>query len=131
MVIGRPGGLVGSAVHCPWRRPGLKKILVLAAQDSDWNYGCREGSHLDSRVGCGSGERGWRPAPQLFPSASPHGYRVTISIRKCHLTLMYRERVSLLAVSGGMKKRSLQEKAALGRRKFFLYITFRMAFDQC
>ena len=83
---------------------------------------------MDSRVGCGSGAGGWRPAPQLFPSACPYGYRVTISIRKCHLTLLYGERVSLLAVSGGMKKRSLQEKAALGRRKFCFCFCFYFLF---
>lgn len=70
-------------------------------------------------VGAGKGNRDLPPSSSHQPV---HGYRVNISIRGCHLTPLYRERVSLLAVSGGMRKRSLQEKAALGRRKvFFVY----------
>lgn len=38
---------------------GLETSLLLSV----WNKGCAEGSHLDLRVGCGSGEEGWRPAP--------------------------------------------------------------------
>lgn len=122
LVIGRPGGLVGSAVHCPWRRPGLKKSWFSLHRIVTGTKAARRVRTWTRGLGVEMGKRDGRPAPQLFPSACPHGYRVTISIRKCHLALLCRERVSLLAVSGGMKKRSLQEKAALGRRNFFFFV---------
>lgn len=121
LVIGRPGGLAGSAVRCPWRRPGLSNLLGSCC--TRWWLELRllqRGRAWTERWVWKRG-RAWRPAPQPFLSASLHGNRVDISSGGSHLTLLQKGRVSDPWLSQGEWKRSLPGKRTCGRMLSFVY----------
>ena len=121
LVIGRPGGLAGSAVRCPWRRPGL--INLLGSCCTRWWLELRllrRGRDWTERWVWKRG-RVWGAAPQPFPSASLHGNRVDISSGGSHLTLLQKGRVSDPWLSQGEWKRSLPGERTCGRMLSFVY----------
>lgn len=96
--------------------PVAWQAVLCAAMEKTWAYkspwfllhrmvtgtkATQRGRTWTLKVGCGSGEGGRRPAPQLFLSANPRGNRVNISIRGSHLTLSNRGRVSHSWLSQG------------------------------